>query len=152
MACTEYSAYLCHTTKESLCLLTNSSPLQRPSADYTQCHWYSNLLSRPLPCLWIIFYRKDSYDFLKWSLLRDFRLQIFFINLCPPGPSVSHWDRFEFFRKFAEIIANECLSAVSIYRHLYLSQKYKNSDLTEFLQHNHLEIKYSFKKFETLLP
>ena len=37
----------------------------------------------------------------------------FFINQCPQGLRVSHQDRFEFFRKFSEIIANECLSAVS---------------------------------------
>ncbi len=49
----------------------------------------------------------------KGSMKRDFRLQVFFKNQCPPGLSVSNWDRFEFFRKFAEIIANECLSAVS---------------------------------------
>ncbi len=35
------------------------------------------------------------------------------MNLCPPGPQVFHWGPFEFFRKFAEIFANECLSPVS---------------------------------------
>ena len=49
----------------------------------------------------------------KGSLTRDFRLQVFFINQCPPGSRVSHEDHFEFFRKFAEIFPNECLSAVS---------------------------------------
>jgi hypothetical protein len=49
----------------------------------------------------------------KGSLTRDFRLQVFFINQCPLGLWVSHWDHFEFFRKFMEIFANECLSAVS---------------------------------------
>ncbi len=39
--------------------------------------------------------------------------QVFFINQCLPGLWVSHWDRFKFFQKFAEIIANEYLSAVS---------------------------------------
>jgi hypothetical protein len=29
------------------------------------------------------------------------------MNQCPPGPQVFHWGRFEFFRKFAEIFANE---------------------------------------------
>ncbi len=60
-------------------------------------------------------------EILKWfktalfkgSLTRDFRLQVFFRNQCPPGFWVSHWDHFEFFRKFAEIFANECSSAVS---------------------------------------
>ncbi len=35
------------------------------------------------------------------------------MNQCPLGPWVSHEDRLDFFRKFAEIIASECLSAVS---------------------------------------
>jgi hypothetical protein len=26
------------------------------------------------------------------------------MNQCPPGPQVFHWGRFEFFRKFAEIL------------------------------------------------
>jgi hypothetical protein len=41
------------------------------------------------------------------SLTRDFRLQVFFMNQCPPGPQVFHWGRYEFFQKFAEIFANE---------------------------------------------
>jgi hypothetical protein len=44
------------------------------------------------------------------SLTRDFRLQVFFINQCPWAP---YWGLFEFFRKLAEIFANECLSSVS---------------------------------------
>jgi hypothetical protein len=36
------------------------------------------------------------------------------MNQCPPGPQVFQWSHFEFFRKFAEIIANECLSPVSL--------------------------------------
>jgi hypothetical protein len=35
------------------------------------------------------------------------------MNHCPPGPQVFNWGRFKFFRKFAEIFANECLSPVS---------------------------------------
>ncbi len=35
------------------------------------------------------------------------------MNQCPPGPQVFHWGRFELFRKFAEIYANEYLSPVS---------------------------------------
>ncbi len=51
---------------------------------------------------------------IKGSLTRDFRLQVFFVNQCPPGPWLCHYDRFDFFsRKFVEIIENECLSAVS---------------------------------------
>jgi hypothetical protein len=36
---------------------------------------------------------------LKGSLTRDFRLQVFFMNQCPPGPQVFHWSHFEFFSK-----------------------------------------------------
>ncbi len=49
----------------------------------------------------------------KGSLTRDFRLQVFFMNQCPPGPQVFYWSHFDFFRKFAEIFANYCLSPVS---------------------------------------
>jgi hypothetical protein len=35
------------------------------------------------------------------------------MNQLPPGPKVFHCGHFEFFRKFAEIFANECLSPVS---------------------------------------
>jgi hypothetical protein len=52
--------------------------------------------------------------YFKGSLTRDFRLQVFFMNQCPPGPQVFHWGRFEFFQKFGEILANEYLSPVSI--------------------------------------
>jgi hypothetical protein len=37
------------------------------------------------------------------------------MNQCPPGPQVFHWCRFDFFRKFAEIFANEYLSPVSLF-------------------------------------
>ncbi len=50
---------------------------------------------------------------LKGSLTRDFRLQVFFMHQCPPGPQVFHWSHIEFFRKFTEIFANYCLSPVS---------------------------------------
>ncbi len=46
------------------------------------------------------------WSWFKGSLTRDFWLQVFFMNQCPPGPQVFHWGRFEFFRKFAEIFAN----------------------------------------------
>jgi hypothetical protein len=48
----------------------------------------------------------EGIYYLKGSLTRDFRLQVFFMNQCPPGPQVFHWSHFEFFRKFAEIFAN----------------------------------------------
>ncbi len=36
-----------------------------------------------------------------WNLKRVFRLQVFFMNQCPPGPKVFHWSLFfEFFQKF----------------------------------------------------
>jgi hypothetical protein len=50
---------------------------------------------------------------LKGSLTRDFGLQVFFMNHCPPGPQVFHGGRFEFFRKFAEIFDIECSSPVN---------------------------------------
>ena len=50
---------------------------------------------------------------IKGSLTRDFRLQVFFMNQCPPGPQVFYWSHFKFFRKFAEIFANYCLSPLS---------------------------------------
>ncbi len=36
---------------------------------------------------------------VKGSLTRDFRLQVFFMNQCPPSPQVFHWSHFEFFSK-----------------------------------------------------
>jgi hypothetical protein len=57
------------------------------------------------------FVTKNQFNFkIKGSLTRDFRLQVFFMNQCPPGPQVFHRGRFEFFRKFA----NEYLSPVSL--------------------------------------
>jgi hypothetical protein len=35
------------------------------------------------------------------------------MNQFPPSPRVLHWDRFEFFRKFAEIIASQGAPPVS---------------------------------------
>jgi hypothetical protein len=35
------------------------------------------------------------------------------MNQFPPSPRVSHWDRFEFFRKFAEIFASKGAPPVS---------------------------------------
>jgi hypothetical protein len=42
---------------------------------------------------------------IKGTVSRDFLLLVFFINQFPPNPRVSHQDRFEFFRNFAEIFA-----------------------------------------------
>ncbi len=66
-----------------------------------------------------------SFPF-KGSLTRDFRHHIFFINQCPPGPWVL--GPFRFFRKFAEIFANECLSAVS----MTPAKKEKNFEINFF--------------------
>ncbi len=51
--------------------------------------------------------------FFKGTVSRDFSLLVFFINQFPPSPRVSHQDRFEFFRKFAEIFAAQGLPPVS---------------------------------------
>ncbi len=50
---------------------------------------------------------------LKESRTQDFGLQVIFMNKCPQSPQVFHWGRFEFFRKFAEIFANEYLSVIN---------------------------------------
>ncbi len=50
---------------------------------------------------------------LKVTMSRDFLLLVFFMNQFPPSPRVSHWDRFKFFRKIAEIIASKGAPPVS---------------------------------------
>ncbi len=42
---------------------------------------------------------------VKGTVSRDFLLLVFFMDQFPPSPRVFHKDRFEFFRKFAEIFA-----------------------------------------------
>jgi hypothetical protein len=49
----------------------------------------------------------------KGTVSRDFLLQVFFMNQFPPYPRVFHLDRFEFFRKFAEIFASQGAPPVS---------------------------------------
>ena len=51
--------------------------------------------------------------FLKGTVSRDFLLLVFLMNQFPPSPRVLHWDRFEFFRKFAEIFAIQGAPPVS---------------------------------------
>ncbi len=46
-------------------------------------------------------------EHVKGTVSRDFLLLVFFINQFPPHPRVFHLDRFEFFRKFAEIFASQ---------------------------------------------
>ena len=50
---------------------------------------------------------------LKGTVSRDFLLLVFFMNQFPPSPRVFHLDRFEFFRKFAEIFASQGAPPVS---------------------------------------
>ncbi len=50
---------------------------------------------------------------LKGTVSRDFLLLVFFMNQFPPSPRVFHLDRFEFFRKFAEIFASQGAPLVS---------------------------------------
>ncbi len=54
----------------------------------------------------------DRFRF-KWTVSRDFLLLVFFLNQFPPHPKVFHLDRFEFFRKFAEIFATQGAPPVS---------------------------------------
>jgi hypothetical protein len=60
----------------------------------------------------ILTYSENTRKVFQGSLTLDFRFQVFFMNLCPPGPQVFHWSRSEFFRKFADIFANYCLTPV----------------------------------------
>jgi hypothetical protein len=47
----------------------------------------------------------NGHVVFKGTVSRDFLLLVFFMNQFPPSPRVSQWDRFKFFRKFAEIVA-----------------------------------------------
>ena len=49
----------------------------------------------------------------KGTVSRDFLLLVFFVNQFPPSSRVFHSDRFEFFRKFAEIFASQGAPPVS---------------------------------------
>ena len=50
---------------------------------------------------------------LKGTVSRDFLLLVFYMNQFPTSPRVFHEDRFEFFRKFAEIFASKGAPPVS---------------------------------------
>jgi hypothetical protein len=50
----------------------------------------------------------------KGTVSRDFLLLVFFMNQFPPSPRVFHLDRFEFFRKFAEIFVSQGAPPVSM--------------------------------------
>ncbi len=58
---------------------------------------------------------------LKGQCHEIFCFWFFFINQFPPSPRVSHLDRFEFFRKFAEIFADQGLSQSSIRKILIIT-------------------------------
>jgi hypothetical protein len=70
--------------------LLQRDPEFRPSA--------SEVLLSKLPSLMVQFEKRFRL-ILKGSLTQDFRLQVFFMNQCPPGPQVFHWCLFEFFSK-----------------------------------------------------
>ena len=57
--------------------------------------------------------KMTSEDDIKGTVSRDFLLLVFFMNQFPPSPRVFHLDRFEFFRKFAEIFASQGAPPVS---------------------------------------
>ncbi len=50
---------------------------------------------------------------VKGTVSRDFLLLVLFMNQFPPSPRVFPYDRFEFFRKFAEIFTAQGLPPVS---------------------------------------
>jgi len=55
----------------------------------------------------------DWHKIIKGTVSRDFLLLVFFMNQFPPSSRVFHLDRFEFFRKFAEIFASQGAPPVS---------------------------------------
>jgi hypothetical protein len=56
---------------------------------------------------------RSSYFSFKGTVSRDFLLLVFIMNQFLPHPRVFHLDRFEFFRKFAEIFASQGAPPVS---------------------------------------
>jgi hypothetical protein len=69
--------------------------------------------------MWVALKNKSTESFqeyvpfmlVKGTVSRDFLLLVFFMNT--PRPRVLHLDRFEFFRKFAEIYASQGAPPVS---------------------------------------
>jgi hypothetical protein len=49
-------------------------------------------------------------DLIKGSLIRDFRVQVFFMNPLPPGHRVYYLGYCKFVRKFAEIFTPLCVT------------------------------------------
>jgi hypothetical protein len=67
-----------------------------------------------VPCIFTSL--KCSYEILmivKGTVSRDLLLLVFFMNKFPLRPRVLHLDRFDFFRKFAEIFASQGAPPVS---------------------------------------
>jgi hypothetical protein len=64
----------------------------------------------------------------KGTVSRDFSLLVFFINQFPPSPRVSHQDRFEIFRKFAEIFPAQGWPPVST-----TNEKWEKSSIRKIL-------------------
>ena len=54
-----------------------------------------------------------THVYIKGTVSRDFLLLVFFMNQFTPSSRVFHLDRFEFFRKFAEIFASQGAPPVS---------------------------------------
>jgi hypothetical protein len=61
----------------------------------------------------ILKYTTSRCQNLKGTVSRDFLLLVFFMNQFPPHHRVFHLDRFEIFRKFAEIFASQGAPPVS---------------------------------------
>ncbi len=69
-----------------------------PRKDYSFMQRRHNDLFGVLPLRFFFnIVKTQSIHFLRGSLTRDFRLQVFFMNDCSPGPQVFRWGRFVFF-------------------------------------------------------
>ncbi len=69
---------------------------------------------------------------LKGTVSRDFLLLVLFLNQFPPSLWLYHYGRFEFFRKFAEIFAAQCLPLLS--RHWWQMEKtFKQKNFNNFV-------------------
>jgi hypothetical protein len=55
----------------------------------------------------------STVHYIKGTVSRDFLLLVFFMNQFPPSPRILHLDRFEFFRKIAEIFESQGAPPVS---------------------------------------
>ncbi len=79
--------------------------MPRKAADCLQCLLDCLWRSRDCP--------KWPWECLKGTVSRDFLLLVSFMNQFPPSPWVYYWGRFKFFRKFAEIFADQGWPPVS---------------------------------------